>query len=98
MPSFYVSLNTIYQTLNTREFGGPPPLLSVLATALHLPLVGTWRARKALGVPYEIAYKRWKMNPSVSYADSSPSQGRLLMNDERPTMNDKSGLRLINML
>ena len=38
------------------------------------------------------------MNPSVSYADSSPSQGRLLMNDERPTMNDKSGLRLINML
>ena len=49
MPSFYVSLNTIYQTLNTREFDGPPPLLSVLATALHLPLVGIWRARKALG-------------------------------------------------
>lgn len=24
MPSFYVSLNTIYQTLNTREFGGRP--------------------------------------------------------------------------
>ena len=37
------------QTLNTRELGGPPPLLSVLATALHLPLVGIWRARKALG-------------------------------------------------
>ena len=43
MPSFYVSLKF------DREFGGPPPLLSVLATALHLPLVGTWRARKALG-------------------------------------------------
>ena len=54
-------------------------------------MVGTWRARKALGIPYEIAYKRWKMNPSVSYADSFPSQVRL-------SMNDKSGLRLINML
>ena len=31
------------------------------------------------------------MNPSVSYADSFPSQVRL-------SMNDKSGLRLINML
>jgi dTDP-4-dehydrorhamnose 3,5-epimerase len=65
---------------------GRPPLLSFLVTTLHLPIVGTWRARKALGVPYEIAYKRWKMNPSVSYADSFPSQGRL-------SMNDKSGLR-----
>ena len=31
---------------------GRPPLLSVLAAALHLPIVGTWRTRKALGVPY----------------------------------------------
>ena len=30
---------------------GRPPLLSVLATALHLPRVGTWRTRKALGQP-----------------------------------------------
>ena len=30
---------------------GRPPLLSVLAAALHLPIVGTWRTRKALGVP-----------------------------------------------
>ena len=32
---------------------GCPPLLSVLVAALHLPIVGTWRTRKALGVPYE---------------------------------------------
>ena len=32
---------------------GRPPLLSVLAAALHLPIVGTWRTRKALGVPYD---------------------------------------------
>lgn len=70
---------------------GRPLLLSFLVTTLHLPMVGAWRARKALGVPYEIAYKRWKMNPSVSYADSFPSQGRLSMNDERPTMNDFLG-------
>ena len=31
---------------------GRPPLLSVLLTVLHLPMVGTCRARKALGVPY----------------------------------------------
>ena len=34
---------------------GRPPLLSVLAAALHLPIVGTWRTRKALGVPYKIS-------------------------------------------
>ena len=31
---------------------GCPPLLSVLVAALHLLIVGTWRTRKALGVPY----------------------------------------------
>ena len=79
MVSFYEQ-RTIYHIIRlcTEFMAGRPPLLSFLVTALHLTMVGTWRARKALGVPYEIAYKRWKMNPSVSYADSSPSQGRLL--------------------
>ena len=43
---------------------GRPPLLSVLAAALHLPIVGTWRTRKALGVPYGIAYRRWEKKRS----------------------------------
>ena len=43
---------------------GRPPLLSVLAAALHLPIVGTWRTRKALGVPYNIAYRRWERKRS----------------------------------
>ena len=43
---------------------GRPPLLSVLAAALHLPIVGTWRTRKALGVPYGIAYRRWERKRS----------------------------------
>ena len=43
---------------------GRPPLLSVLAAALHLPIVGTWRTRKALGVPYDIAYRRWERKRS----------------------------------
>ena len=34
------------------------PLLSVPATVLRLPLVGTRRAGKDLGVPYEIAARR----------------------------------------
>jgi hypothetical protein len=45
-----------------RIHGGP--LLSVLAAALHLPIVGTWRTRKALGVPYGIAYRRWERKRS----------------------------------
>lgn len=39
---------------------GRPPLLSFLVTTLHLPMVGTWRARKALGVPYEAAIRPQK--------------------------------------
>ena len=31
---------------------GRPLQLSFLASTLHLPLVGTWWARKALGGPY----------------------------------------------
>ena len=40
--------------LYTGFTAGRPPLLSVLLTVLHLPIVGICRARKALGVPYGI--------------------------------------------
>ena len=43
----------LYIPAMPRIHGGRPPLLSVLAAALHLPIVGTWRTRKALGVPYD---------------------------------------------
>ena len=60
---FYESWTICHKfRLYTGFTAGRPPLLSVLLTVLHLPMVGTCRGRKALGVPY--AQGRW---PCIFY-------------------------------
>ena len=55
MTGFYEARTICHKfQLYTGFTAGRPPLLSVLLTVLHLPMVGICRARKALGVPYEI--------------------------------------------
>lgn len=58
MTGFYEARTICHKfQLYTGFTAGRPPLLSVLLTVLHLPMVGICRARKALGIPY--AQGRW---------------------------------------
>ena len=45
-----------------QRVAGRPKLLSVLATVLHLPMVGTWQSERLWDSPYGIAVRRWEQS------------------------------------